>query len=129
VAIPLIKPCRLDFRVAVIGWLTGALAFLPCAASSPACAQEQGYGQTLGTTPEERQIYGDGPNSTGGEANDAMKSFYLQKQFSNEKALQERLNKATPPKSAVDKALEEFNKSNPQTTPVRQGRNLNSAPK
>ncbi len=81
-----------------------ALALLP---SIEVRAQEAGYGQTLGTSPMERQIldYGpDGGGSGGGTILDVTNPMELLNKLKRSSALEE----ATPPSSAVDQALKDL---------------------
>jgi hypothetical protein len=67
-----------------------------------AFAQQSGYGQTLGTTPQERQLYGSGSSGgPGGGPIDARNPIDLINQLRRSTALDD----ATPPATAVDQAL------------------------
>jgi hypothetical protein len=81
------------------------LAFLALAAPlAPVRAQQTGYGQTLGTSPQERQMY-DG--SSPGKQNsilDATNPIDLMNRIRRSTALDD----ATPPGTAIDQALREF---------------------
>ncbi len=81
-----------------------ALALLPAIGAR---AQEAGYGQTLGTSPMERQILDYGPGgggSGGGTILDSTNPMDLLNKLKRSTALEE----ATPPSSAVDQALKDF---------------------
>ena len=80
-----------------------ALSLLPAGQGQ---AQESGFGQTLGTSPMERQLYeyGPGKSGTGGSILDSTSPLDLMNKLRRSTALEE----ATPPSSAVDQALREF---------------------
>ena len=80
------------------------LASLGLLGSASAQAQQAGYGQTLGTTPQERQIYGTGSSGAGGAPIDAKNPLDLINQLRRSSAMDD----ATPPSTAVDKALREL---------------------
>ncbi|WP_254217291.1 hypothetical protein [Synechococcus sp. CCY 9618] len=92
-----------------------ALVLLP---APEARAQEAGYGQTLGTSPMERQLYDYGPGtsgSSGGSILDSTNPLDLLNKLKRNTALDD----ATPPSSAVDQALREFDAQ--VTTPAPAG--------
>jgi len=70
----------------------------------PANAQQTGYGQTLGTSPQERQLYESGPGGKGDSILDATNPIDLMNRIRRSTALDE----ATPPGTAVDQALRDF---------------------
>ncbi len=73
--------------------------------ATPASAQQAGYGQTLGTTPMERQMYDGGtgrPNS--GSILDSANPIDLMNKIRRSTAMDE----ATPPASAIDQALQQL---------------------
>jgi hypothetical protein len=73
--------------------------------ATPASAQQAGYGQTLGTTPMERQMYDGGtgrPNS--GSILDSTNPIDLMNKIRRSTAMDE----ATPPASAIDQALQQL---------------------
>ncbi len=78
-----------------------ALVLLPAAQCR---AQESGYGQTLGTTPMERQLYNYGPGKSSDSILDTTNPLDLMNKLRRSTAMEE----ATPPGSAVDQALREF---------------------
>jgi hypothetical protein len=78
-----------------------ALALLP---ATEGRAQESGYGQTLGTSPVERQLYDYGPGKSNESILDTTNPLDLLNKLRRSTALEE----ATPPSSAVDQALREF---------------------
>jgi hypothetical protein len=83
--------------------LAGGLSAL--LAPAAALAQQQGYGQTLGTSPLERQIYDTNPNGRGGssplESGNPLDIMNVIRRNAS-------LSEATPPSSAIDDALKEF---------------------
>jgi hypothetical protein len=85
-----------------------ALAGLPAAAF----AQQQGYGQTLRGTTQERQVLDNGP-TTGKAAPliNPANPLDLMNQIRRGNAL----NDATPPSSAIDQALSDFEGQRPAT--------------
>jgi hypothetical protein len=78
------------------------LAFLALAA--PVRAQPTGYGQTLGTSPQERQMYDGGPSGRENSILDATNPIDLMNRIRRSTALDD----ATPPGTAIDQALREF---------------------
>jgi hypothetical protein len=87
-----------------------ALALLP---AGQGLAQESGYGQTLGTSPMERQLYEYGPGKSGDTILDTTNPLDLMNKLRRSTALEE----ATPPSSAVDQALREFDLQMTQPAP------------
>ncbi|MDM7953125.1 MAG: hypothetical protein QUV07_07930 [Cyanobium sp. CZS 25K] len=91
-----------------------ALAVLPEAA---ALAQEAGFGQTLGTSTMERQLYDYGPSKSGsgsGSILDSTNPLDLLNKLKRSTALDD----ATPPSSAVDQALRDFDAQAPKPGPA-----------
>jgi hypothetical protein len=88
-----------------------AVALIPSLlAPTSALAQQQGYGQTLGTSPLERQMYDGGSKGSGsgsplesGNPLDIMNAIRRNSSLSD----------ATPPASAIDDALKEFDSQSP----------------
>ncbi|MCS5698274.1 hypothetical protein NZK32_04360 [Cyanobium sp. FGCU-52] len=81
------------------------LALGPVAAS-PAGAQQAGYGQTLGTEQQQRQLLdgGTNPNGRGGTILESTNPIDLMNKLRRASAMDD----ATPPGSAVDQALRDF---------------------
>jgi hypothetical protein len=74
-------------------------------APGAASAQQSGYGQTLGITPQERQLYGSGSSGgPGGGQIDPRNPIDLINQLRRSTALDD----ATPPATAVDQALKDL---------------------
>lgn len=74
-------------------------------AGTPVKAQQAGYGQTLGTSPMERQMYDGGtgrPN--GGSILDSTNPIDLMNKLRRSTAMDD----ATPPASAIDQALQQL---------------------
>jgi hypothetical protein len=68
----------------------------------PARAQQAGYGQTIGISPQERQIYGGSGTGSGSSSPlDAKNPIDLINQLRRSTSLDD----ATPPSTAVDQAL------------------------
>ncbi|MFM7267364.1 MAG: hypothetical protein ACKOZT_02085 [Cyanobium sp.] len=86
----------------------GVLLLLGCGvlALRPAAAQQTGYGQTLGgtATPQERQLFGAGSTGAGGTALDAKNPLDLINQLRRSSSLDD----ATPPGTAIDRALRDL---------------------
>jgi hypothetical protein len=85
--------------------LGAALLWAPLLAGAPASAQQAGYGQTLGTSPMERQTYDGGtsrPNS--GSILDSTNPIDLMNKIRRSTAMDD----ATPPASAIDQALKQL---------------------
>ncbi|MBW4530817.1 MAG: hypothetical protein KME02_09040 [Aphanothece saxicola GSE-SYN-MK-01-06B] len=91
-----------------------ALVVLPAGEAS---AQQAGYGQTLGTSIQERQLYDYGPSRSGtgsGSILDSTNPLDLMNKLKRSTALDE----ATPPSSAIDQALREFDAKAPKPAPA-----------
>ncbi len=91
----------------------GALVLL---VAGEARAQQAGYGQTLGTSPLERQLYDYGPSKSGsgsGSILDSTNPLDLMNKLKRSTALDD----ATPPSSAIDQALREFEAQAPKSAP------------
>jgi len=84
----------------VLALATGLVAG-PGLGGSPAAAQQTGYGQTMGTSTQERQIYGGNGSGSSGSALDASNPIDLINRLRRSTSLDD----ATPPASAVDQAL------------------------
>ena len=98
-------PSRLPGRAMLPGLavlLGVGAALIPAAAP----AQQQGYGQTLGTSPMERQLFDADPRSgkSGGSLLDSTNPLDLMNTIRRNSAMDD----ATPPASAIDQALREF---------------------
>ena len=101
------RPGRIAAVVAV-----AALSSPLLLTAAPVAAQQAGYGQTLGTTPMERQMYDGGtgrPNS--GSILDSTNPIDLMNKIRRSTAMDE----ATPPASAIDQALQQLEA---QSTPA-----------
>jgi hypothetical protein len=72
--------------------------------SGPGLAQQKGYGQTLGSSPQERDVFDEGPGGSKDSIFDATNPLDLMNRLRRSTALDE----ATPPGTAVDQALKEF---------------------
>ena len=87
-------------------------------AASPAGAQQAGYGQTLGTEQQQRQLLdgGTNPNGRGGTILESTNPLDLMNKLRRASAMDD----ATPPGSAVDQALKDFEAqtSPPQASPA-----------
>ncbi len=91
----------------------GAMALLM---GGEARAQQAGYGQTLGTSIQERQLYDYGPSKSGsgsGSILDSTNPLDLLNKLKRSSALDD----ATPPSSAIDQALRDFDAKAPKPTP------------
>lgn len=90
--------------------LPGVMLLLAAAAAAlnpaDALAQQQGYGQTLGTSPLERQLFDADPRGGkgGGTILDSTNPLDLMNMIRRSSAMDD----ATPPASAIDQALREF---------------------
>lgn len=82
--------------------------------ASPAGAQQAGYGQTLGTEQQQRQLLDGGttPNGRGGSILESTNPLDLMNKLRRASAMDD----ATPPSSAVDQALRDFEA---QTAPAK----------
>lgn len=91
---------RLPLGLAAL--LGASTALIPAVAS----AQQQGYGQTLGLSPMERQMFDADPRSgkSGGSLLDSTNPLDLMNMIRRSTSM----NDATPPASAIDQALREF---------------------
>jgi hypothetical protein len=100
--------------LAVSALPAAALAVLPAGGAS---AQQAGYGQTLGTSPLERQLYDYGPSKNGtgsGSILDSTNPLDLMNKLKRSTALDE----ATSPSSAIDQALKDFDAKAPKPAPA-----------
>jgi hypothetical protein len=118
------NPRRRACRSRSLGLLVGSVpAALLGALLSPATAlaQQQGYGQTMGTSPMERQIYNGDPRggSGGGSPLESGNPLDIMNAIRRNSSLSE----ATPPSSAIDDALREF-ESQSGPAPVTPGPRL-----
>jgi hypothetical protein len=87
-----------------------ALAPVPLALCGPAGAQVAGYGQTMGTSPQERQVYEGGGSKS--SVLDASNPIDLMNRLRRGSAMDD----ATSPGQAVDKALKDFDAPAPAAT-------------
>lgn len=78
----------------------------------PAGAQQAGYGQTIGISPQERQIYGGSGSSSPLDAKNPIDLI-------NQMRRSTSLDDATPPSTAVDQALKALEA--PQPAPAKPG--------
>jgi len=89
-------------------------ALILSAAATPAWAQQSGYGQTLGTSPMERQVY-DGSGKSGGSGIlDSANPLDLLNKLRRGSAMDD----ATPPGSAIDQALKDFDAQSAPAPPA-----------
>lgn len=96
------------------------LLTLAAAGSSPAAlAQESGYGQTLGNSTQEQQIYGPS-RGTGGSILDTANPIDLMNRIRRSTAM----NEATPPGSAIDSALRDYDSQTRPPAPAGAGQPL-----
>ena len=79
-------------------------ALLLASTAAPARAQQAGYGQTMGTTPMERQIYDGTGKPSAGSILDSTNPMDLMNKLRRGSAMDD----ATPPSSAIDQALKDF---------------------
>ena len=90
--------------------LPAAVSVLP---AGEALAQQAGYGQTLGTSTMERQLYDYGPSKSGsgsGSILDSTNPLDLLNKLKRSSALDD----ATSPSSAIDQALRDFDAKAPK---------------
>lgn len=87
---------------AVVG-LAGAFAALLLSAAAGR-AQQQGYGQTMGSSTLERQVFDAGPGSKSSSILDSTNPLDLLNKLRRNTALDE----ATSPDSAIDQALKDY---------------------
>ncbi|MEA5443140.1 hypothetical protein [Cyanobium gracile] len=103
----------------VVSLAIGALpaAGLVVLSAGEASAQQAGYGQTLGTSTMERQLYDYGPGKSGtgsGSLLDSTNPLDLLNKLKRSTALDD----ATPPSSAIDQALKDFDAKAPKPAPA-----------
>jgi hypothetical protein len=101
-----------------LGWLV-ALPLAMASSLSPALAQQSGYGQTMGSSPMEQQLYnydpagGSRPSGSAAGLNPANPLDLINKIRKGS-----AMDNATPPGDAVDQALKELEvQSRPQAEP------------
>ncbi|MFN6340361.1 MAG: hypothetical protein ACK41W_16785 [Cyanobacteriota bacterium] len=110
-------------RTGLSALLLGLLSSLPLALAgsvAPAAAQQSGYGQTMGTSPMENQMYNYDPASggrTGGGSGALNPSNPID--LINKIRKGSSMDDATPPGDAVDQALKELEA---QTKPPSAGK-------
>jgi hypothetical protein len=84
-----------------------ALTSAPLALCGPVGAQEAGYGQTMGTSPQERQVYDGGASKS--SVLDATNPIDLMNRLRRSTAMDD----ATSPSQAIDKALKDLDSPAP----------------
>lgn len=100
-------PTRRALRRAPRPLLGAAAAALlaPLLAPAAALAQQQGYGQTMGSSPLERQLYDSNPRGgSGGSPLESGNPLDIMNAIRRNSSLSD----ATPPSSAIDDALKAF---------------------
>ncbi|MCX5947771.1 MAG: hypothetical protein NTY67_06195 [Cyanobacteria bacterium] len=102
--IPFRSQPSLSFAPARLPLVGLGTALLLSAAASPARAQQSGYGQTLGTSPMDRQVYDGSGKPGGGGILDSANPLDLMNKLRRGSAMDD----ATPPSSAIDQALKDF---------------------
>ncbi|MFN9631724.1 MAG: hypothetical protein ACK59A_16070 [Cyanobacteriota bacterium] len=116
-----------------LGWpralVVAALTALPlgwATAAAPGLAQQSGYGQTMGTSPQEQQIYNYDPSGRPGPASGGLNPANPL-DLINKIRKGSAMDDATPPGDAVDQALKELEaQSRPQ--PGASGRPAGPSP-
>lgn len=93
--------------------LASSLALAPL----PAGAQQAGYGQTIGISPQERQIYGGSGSSSPLDAKNPIDLI-------NQLRRSTSLDDATPPSTAVDQALKALEAPQPEPGLAKPGPGL-----
>jgi hypothetical protein len=88
--------------LALAALLGSAAVLLPVAAA----AQQQGYGQTLGTSPMEKQMFD--PDPRGGKGGGSLLDSTNPMDLMNKIRRSTAMDEATPPASAIDQALRDF---------------------
>lgn len=84
----------------------------------PVQAQQQGYGQTLGTGQQEREInFGSGPNKSSGGILDSANPIELMNKMRRGTAMDD----ATPPGDAIDAALNDYHQQAGGSTATKPG--------
>ncbi|MFN5119130.1 MAG: hypothetical protein ACK5JJ_13625 [Cyanobacteriota bacterium] len=88
-----------------------AVALLGPFAAGAAQAQQAGYGQTFGSSPMERQVYDGGTGAPGssGSILDSANPIDLMNKLRRGTAMED----ATPPGTAIDQALKDFETQSP----------------
>ena len=98
-----LRPALLAAKLVLVGLSSPLLL-----SAAPALAQQAGYGQTLGTTPMERQIYDGGTGRpSSGSILDSANPIDLMNKIRRSTAMDE----ATSPASAIDQALQQLEAS------------------
>lgn len=112
------KPSRASLSLAA-PLLVGAL-LAPVLPAAGARAQQQGYGQTMGTGQQEREINFDGGPSRSGSILDSANPIDLMNRIRRGTAMDD----ATPPGDAIDAALRDFHQQSTATQPGGAGSSL-----
>jgi hypothetical protein len=87
-------------------------------AAGEANAQEAGYGQTLGTSPMERQLFDYGPGKSGSGGSSSVLDSTNPLDLLNKLRRSTSMENATPPGSAVDQALRDFDAQTAKPAPA-----------
>ena len=108
---PATRPC-LPLLRRRLRWF--GVALLVASAGAPVRAQQAGYGQTMGTSPMERQVY-DGTTKPGsGSILDSTNPLDLMNKLRRGSAMDD----ATPPSSAIDQALKDLDAQSAPAAPA-----------
>jgi len=92
------------FSLACLSLTALGATVLLASSGAPVRAQQAGYGQTMGTTPMERQVYDGTGKPSGGSILDSTNPIDLMNKLRRGSAMDD----ATPPSSAIDQALKEL---------------------
>ncbi|MEB3360884.1 MAG: hypothetical protein VKI42_02030 [Synechococcaceae cyanobacterium] len=109
----------LRFLLMGLASLLSALLLAPSFLTElPASAQQAGYGQTLGSSPAERQFYDYGPNnSSTGSGGSSLLNTTNPMDLMNKLRRSTALDDATSPSSAIDQALKDLEASSAASAP------------
>jgi hypothetical protein len=99
--------------------VAAAALLAPLLAPGAAQSQQQGYGQTMGSSPLERQLYDSNPNGGSGGGGGSLLESGNPLGIMNAIRRNSSLSDATPPSSAIDDALKAFDaQSGPAAAPA-----------
>lgn len=100
---------KLLFHLTLAAPLLGAALLAPAAQ-----AQQQGYGQTMGSGQQEREInFGSGPSRSSGGILDSTNPIDLMNKIRRGTAMDD----ATPPGDAIDAALRDYHQQSVSSQP------------
>lgn len=105
------------FLVGLASLLTALLLAPSWLTEQPASAQQAGYGQTMGGSAPERQLYDYGPGNSSGTGGSSLLNTTNPMDLMNKLRRSTALDDATSPSSAIDQALKDLEANSAASTP------------